>query len=84
MLAKISSGLLSILLFALMILVFIELRQRPARPADQPKWKSWSAPFEFILMPVVAFFFGALPGLDAHTRLMLGKYLEYRVTEKVS
>ncbi len=83
-LPKISSGLLSILLIALMILVFIELRQRPARPADQPKWKSWSAPFEFILMPVVAFFFGALPGLDAHTRLMLGKYLEYRVTEKVS
>ncbi|MDP1743792.1 MAG: glycosyltransferase family 2 protein [Candidatus Amesbacteria bacterium] len=83
-LPKISSGLLSILLFALMILVFVELRQRPPRPKDQPRWKSWSAPFEFILMPVVAFFFGALPGLDAHTRLMLGKYIEYRVTEKIS
>jgi hypothetical protein len=35
-------------------------------------------------MPIVGFFFGALPGLDAHTRLMLGKYLEYRITEKVS
>lgn len=83
-LPKISSGLLSILLFALMVLVFVELRQRPPRPKDQPRWKSWSAPFEFILMPVVAFFFGALPGLDAHTRLMLGKYIEYRVTEKIS
>jgi hypothetical protein len=27
--------------------------------------------------------FTALPGIDAHTRLMLGKYIEYRVTEKV-
>ena len=41
------------------------------------------APLELIWMPVVGFFFGALPGLDAHTRLMLGRYLEYRVTEKV-
>jgi hypothetical protein len=38
---------------------------------------------EFILLPIVGFFFQALPGLDAHTRLMFGKYLEYRVTEKV-
>jgi len=34
-------------------------------------------------MPIAGLFFGALPGLDAHTRLMLGKYLEYRLTEKV-
>ena len=31
----------------------------------------------------ISFFLSALPGLDAHTRLMLGKRLEYRVTEKV-
>jgi hypothetical protein len=82
-LPRMSSGILSVLLFSLVILVFIELKQRPPRPDSEPRWKSWTAPFEFILMPVVAFFFGALPGLDAHTRLMLGKYIEYRVTEKV-
>ena len=32
---------------------------------------------------IVGFFFNALPGLDAHTRLLLGRYIEYRVTEKV-
>jgi hypothetical protein len=41
------------------------------------------SPLEFFLMPIAGFFFSALPGLDAHTRLMLGKYIEYRVTEKV-
>ncbi|MEK7164080.1 MAG: glycosyltransferase family 2 protein, partial [Patescibacteria group bacterium] len=77
-LPRISSSVLSVTMIFLLVLIFIELRQRPPRPASQPRWKSWSAPFEFILMPVVAFFFGALPGLDAHTRLMLGKYIEYR------
>ena len=40
-------------------------------------------PFEFVMLPVATLIFSALPGIDAHTRLMLGKYLEYRVTEKV-
>ncbi len=83
-LPQISSSVLSVTMIFLFVLIFIELRQRPPRPKGQPRWKSWTAPFEFILMPVVAFFFGALPGLDAHTRLMLGKYMEYRVTEKVN
>jgi hypothetical protein len=30
----------------------------------------------------VGFFLTALPGLDSHTRLLLGKKLEYRLTEK--
>ncbi|HBD02074.1 TPA: hypothetical protein DCZ17_00995 [Candidatus Collierbacteria bacterium] len=39
---------------------------------------------EFITLPIVGFFFTALPGIDAHTRLMLGKYIEYKVTEKIA
>jgi len=38
---------------------------------------------QWFTIPVVSFFLSALPGLDAHTRLMFGKRLEYRVTEKV-
>jgi hypothetical protein len=67
----------------LVILLYIEFRHRPERPKDIPRWKVLLTPLEFILMPVSGFFFNALPGLDAHTRLMLGKYIEYRVTEKV-
>lgn len=37
---------------------------------------------QWILVPTVGIFFGAIPGLDSITRLMLGKYLGFRVTEK--
>jgi hypothetical protein len=83
MLPKMSSGILTVSLLFLIVILLIELRHRPARPKDVPRWRLWIAPFEFILMPVSGFFFNALPGLDAHTRLMLGKYMEYRITEKV-
>jgi hypothetical protein len=33
-------------------------------------------------MPLVGFFLSALPALISHTALMLGKRLEYKVTEK--
>jgi cellulose synthase/poly-beta-1,6-N-acetylglucosamine synthase-like glycosyltransferase len=83
MLPQISSGILTFTLVFLIILLMIEFRHRPKRPADIPKWKILLTPFEFVIMPITGFFFNALPGLDAHTRLMLGKYLEYRITEKV-
>ncbi len=82
-LPKLSSLILSLTLVSLVVILIIDSRQRPQRPEWFPRWRAWLIPFEFVLMPIVGFFFNALPGLDAHTRLMLGKYLEYRVTEKV-
>jgi uncharacterized protein YqcC (DUF446 family) len=39
-------------------------------------WVQW------ILLPVFGVIFTNLPALDAQTRLLTGRYLEYRVTEK--
>jgi hypothetical protein len=70
------------LVFLLVMLVLDKI-YRPKKPKEVPTWKALLGPFEFVLMPIVGFFFSALPGIDAHTRLMLGKYIQYKVTEKV-
>ncbi|KKU35865.1 MAG: hypothetical protein UX85_C0001G0043 [Candidatus Beckwithbacteria bacterium GW2011_GWB1_47_15] len=82
-LPQVSSGILTLALVALAAIIFIDWQQKPKAPEGTPWWKRFFAPFEFVLLPIVGFFFTALPGLDAHTRLMLGRYIEYKVTEKV-
>lgn len=82
-LPRLSSFILTVTLVFLVVILIVDARQRPKRPANVKRWRAWLLPFEFFLMPIAGFIFAALPGLDAHTRLMLGKYIEYRVTEKV-
>lgn len=77
-----SSIILTISLSFLLVMFIIESKHRPPRPKEVSPWHAALLPFEYILMPITGFLLSALPGLDAHTRLMLGKYLEYRVTEK--
>jgi hypothetical protein len=38
---------------------------------------------QWYFLPIISFFFSSLPALEAHTRMLLGKKLEYKVTEKV-
>jgi cellulose synthase/poly-beta-1,6-N-acetylglucosamine synthase-like glycosyltransferase len=83
MVPKLSSIILTLSLGFFFVLFFIDNVYKPKRPENVPLWRALLMPFEFILMPVAGFFFSALPGIDAHTRLMLGKYIEYKVTEKV-
>jgi cellulose synthase/poly-beta-1,6-N-acetylglucosamine synthase-like glycosyltransferase len=80
---KLSSFILTISLVFLIVTLVIDNIQKPKRPKHFSFFRLILTPFEFILMPVVGFFLSAVPGLDAHTRLMLGKYMEYKVTEKV-
>ncbi len=54
----------------------------PKRPAGYPFYKWILMPLEWIVLPVIIIIFGAIPGLDAQTRLMFGKYLGFWVTPK--
>ncbi|HKZ34921.1 MAG TPA: glycosyltransferase family 2 protein [Patescibacteria group bacterium] len=79
----ISGNILTLCLLFLLVLIIIDMKMKPKRPASFPRKMIPLLYLQWIALPFVSFFLSALPGLDAHTRLMLGKYLEYRVTEKV-
>ncbi len=82
-LSDLSSGILTVSAVFLLVVIFLDWRTKPPRPKEFAMWKIPFLYLQWFTLPVVSFFLGALPGLDAHTRLMLGKRLEYRVTEKI-
>lgn len=82
-LPRITGLVLSISTIFLLIIIILDAKLKPKRP---PTFKPWRVPtllLQWLTMPIVSFFFNSLPGLDAHTRMMLGRRLEYKVTEKV-
>lgn len=78
----ISRIILSSTLVALAIMVVIDYRNRP-KHLSRSKFRELIFPLEFILMPVAGFFLNSLPAIISHTQLMLGKKMEYKVTEKL-
>ena len=67
----------------LMILIFIEDRIAPPRPASWGVVRRALVYVQWLAVPAVGMVFSNLPALEAQTRLMTGRRLEYRVTEKV-
>lgn len=78
-----TSLLLTLSLVSMIVIFVIDAINRPPKPGGRNLFSYLLQPLEFLLLPIVGFFFSALPGIDAHTRLILGKYIEYKVTQKV-
>jgi hypothetical protein len=83
-LPQVTSGILTLCLLALLVMIIHNNKMRPSKGGFRiPILSFVLEALEFVTLPVVGLFFTAIPGIDAHTRLMLGKYIEYKVTEKV-
>lgn len=54
----------------------------PPRPKDVSGFKTVIMVVEWVIVPVIFVILGSLPALDAQTRLMLAKYMEFYSTEK--
>ncbi len=54
----------------------------PPRPAKYRWYKNIVMVLQWLLFPASMLIFGAIPATEAQTRLMLGKYLGFWVTEK--
>jgi hypothetical protein len=76
--------LMTLALAGLVTSMFLSFLIMPPRPEGYSKKRYFGMFFQWFLAPFIAPFLGALPAVDAQTRLMLGKYFgEFWVTEKI-
>lgn len=81
-LSVISSWILTLAFIGLFTTIYINEKVAPPRPRN---WgilqKAWSY-IQWALVPIVLVTISTIPAIDAQTSLMLGRYLEFRVTNK--
>jgi hypothetical protein len=77
-----ASTMLTMALLALGVMIYIENSIVPKRPAVWGWFPRLMSYAQWIGLPIIGILFSNLPALDAQTRLLTGRYLEYRVTEK--
>jgi hypothetical protein len=83
LLMNVSAWVLMLCLPCLAVVAFLDQRLRPARPVPAHWLTDLVGMASWLCIPVVGLILTTLPALDAHTRLMLGWYLHYQVTEKL-
>ena len=74
--------LMTLAMIGLLISMLIFLLILPSIPKEMNKSRYFIMASQWILAPIIAIPLGAMPMLDAQIRMMLGKYLEFWVTEK--
>lgn len=78
----ISSWILTAAFIGLLATIYVHEKTVPPRPKN---WnilhKIWSY-LQFLLVPIIVVTISAIPSIDAQTRLMFGRYMEFRTTNK--
>lgn len=74
--------LLILAMFGLVISSIISLSLMPRRPEGASRFRYIVMAVQWVIVPATMIIFSAIPGLDAQTRLMLGKYMGFWVTPK--
>lgn len=80
-LPRISNIILTICLIPLFVLIILDWKLRPNSQKTGLKNILFNI-FQWPLMPIATLALSVLPGLHSHTRLLLGKRLEYKTTVK--
>ena len=75
-------NLLTVAMLGLVFSSIIALSLTPPRPEGHSRFKYIVMAFQWIMVPITMIVFSAIPGLDAQTRLMLGRYMGFWVTPK--
>lgn len=79
---RIAGTVFTLASFGLGVCIILSLLLLPKRKVRHNLLRRLGHAFEWLLIPPISIFLSALPALDAQTRLMFGKYMEFWVTVK--
>src|SRR5215471_8797652 len=80
---EVSGLILGVTLSTVLFFLYFEIRMLPPKPSTWPVWRNGVVYLQYFAYPIVGLVMSVLPALEAHTRLLFGRYLEYKITEKV-
>jgi len=76
--------LMTLAMAGLVISMSLSFLLMPPRPKKYSKWRNIYMVLQWVLVPLIAPFLGAMPAIDSQTRILFGKYFgEFWVTEKI-
>ncbi len=81
-LPRVTRDLMTLAMFGLIVSAIVSTSLLPPRPKKYGFFRSLFMIVQWALVPFTIPIFGAVPGLDAQTRLMLGKYMGFWPTPK--
>ncbi|MBF0522584.1 MAG: glycosyltransferase family 2 protein [Candidatus Omnitrophica bacterium] len=79
---RIQATIFSLASFGLIICVSLSIMMLPPITGEHNILKKIRHVFEWLLIPVIVLVLSAIPALDAQTRLMFGRYMDFWVTDK--
>jgi hypothetical protein len=73
---------MTLAMFGLVSSAILSIVLLPPRPPQFGRFKHFLMVFQWLLFPITAILLGAIPALDAQTRLLFGKYMGFWNTPK--
>jgi len=83
LLPQLSGLILTVASLMLIAYIYLDIKLRKRVAVDTKLLNLPLILIQWYLLPLISFFLSSLPALESHTRLLLGKKLKYKVTEKV-
>lgn len=78
----IASRILTLAALGIFVTIWVSIILLPPRPPRYKRSRTIFMIIQWVLLPITTLCFGALAAINAQTRLMFGKYLDFRVTDK--
>lgn len=82
-LPQLSGFVLTVATAMIILYIYLDIKLRQNLNVKTPLLSLPMLLIQWYLLPIVSFILSSLPALDAHTRLLIGKKITYKVTEKV-